>query len=80
MFQKNVISDLKHALPKLFALDPAKKEVALHNSPNFLGYSQVDSETTARVADKNKQFEFATELPDVWRLGLPRYETLRGLN
>ncbi|KAF9248222.1 hypothetical protein LCP9604111_5477 [Penicillium roqueforti] len=38
---QDVISDLKDALPKLFALDPAvKEEVALHNSPHFLGYSQ----------------------------------------
>ncbi|KAJ5360565.1 Oxoglutarate/iron-dependent dioxygenase [Penicillium concentricum] len=65
---QDVISDLKHALPTLFALDPAEKEeVALHNSPHFLGYSQVGSETTAGVADKREQFEFATELPDLWR-------------
>ncbi|KGO56754.1 Oxoglutarate/iron-dependent dioxygenase [Penicillium expansum] len=63
---QDVISDLKHALPKLFALDPAEKDkVALHNSPHFLGYSQ---------------FEFATELPDLWRVGLPLYERLKGPN
>ncbi|KAI2733740.1 hypothetical protein CBS147332_755 [Penicillium roqueforti] len=78
---QDVISDLKDALPKLFALDPAvKEEVALHNSPHFLGYSQVGSETTAGVADKREQFEFATELPDLWRAGLPLYERLKGPN
>ncbi|KAJ5836735.1 Oxoglutarate/iron-dependent dioxygenase [Penicillium robsamsonii] len=78
---QDVISDLKHALPTLFALDPAEKEeVALHNSPHFLGYSQVGSETTAGVADKREQFEFATELPDLWRVGLPLYERLKGPN
>ncbi|KAJ5804127.1 Oxoglutarate/iron-dependent dioxygenase [Penicillium psychrosexuale] len=78
---QDVISDLKDALPKLFALDPAEKEeVALHNSPHFLGYSQVGSETTAGVADKREQFEFATELPDLWRAGLPLYERLKGPN
>ncbi|CAI7605020.1 unnamed protein product [Penicillium glandicola] len=78
---QDVISDLKHALPKLFALDLAEKEeVALHNSPHFLGYSQVGSETTAGVADKREKFEFATELPDLWRVGLPLYERLKGPN
>jgi isopenicillin N synthase-like dioxygenase len=78
---QDVISDLKYALPTLFALDAAEKEeVALHNSPHFLGYSPVGSETTAGVADKREQFEFATELPDLWRLGLPLYERLKGPN
>ncbi|KAJ5562757.1 Oxoglutarate/iron-dependent dioxygenase [Penicillium sp. DV-2018c] len=61
------ITNLKQALPKLFALDATEKDkVALHNSPHFLGYSQVGSETTAGVKDKREQFEFATELPDSW--------------
>jgi len=78
---QNVISNLKYALPTLFALDAAEKEeVALHNSPHFLGYSPVGSETTAGVADKREQFEFATELPDLWHLGLPLYERLKGPN
>ncbi|CRL25501.1 Short-chain dehydrogenase/reductase SDR [Penicillium camemberti] len=78
---KDVISDLEHALPKLFALDPVEKDkVALYNSSHFLGYSQVGSETTAGVADKHEQFEFAPELPDLWRLGLPLYERLKELN
>ena len=76
-----VIADLKDTLPTLFALDPAtKEEVALHNSPHFLGYSQVGSETTAGIQDKREQFEFATELPDVWHQGLPIYERLKGPN
>lgn len=34
---KYVILDLKHALPKPFVLDPAKKDKsALQNSPHFL--------------------------------------------
>lgn len=54
--------------------------MALYNSSHFLGYSQVGSETTAGVADKHEQFEFAPELPDLWRLGLPLYERLKELN
>ena len=54
--------------------------MALHNSSRFLGYSQVGSKTTAGVADKREQFELAIELPDLWRLGLPLYERLQGLN
>ncbi|CAL5871423.1 uncharacterized protein PFLUO_LOCUS5673 [Penicillium psychrofluorescens] len=78
---QNIISDLRGALPALFALDEAtKEEVALHNSPHFLGYSQVGSETTGGVEDKREQFEFATELPNNWREGLPLYERLNGPN
>jgi Isopenicillin N synthase and related dioxygenases len=78
---KDVISDLKHALPKLFTLDPAGKDkVALQSYPHFLGYSEVGSRTIAGVTDKREQFRLATELPDLWRLGLPLYERLKGLN
>lgn len=76
-----VISDLKQALPALFALEQAAKDqVALHNSAHFLGYSQVGSETTGGVVDKREQFEFATELPDNWSEGLPLHERLKGPN
>ncbi|KAJ5575874.1 Oxoglutarate/iron-dependent dioxygenase [Penicillium sp. DV-2018c] len=78
---REIITNLKQALPKLFALDATEKDkVALHNSPHFLGYSQVGSETTAGAKDKREQFEFATELPDSWRDGLPLYERLKGPN
>ena len=76
-----VIADLVQALPVLFALpDAAKQEVALENSPHFLGYSRVGSETTAGQADQREQFEFATELAATWREGLPLCERLRGPN
>ncbi|KAJ5794981.1 Oxoglutarate/iron-dependent dioxygenase [Penicillium paradoxum] len=78
---QEAITDLKGALPTLFTLSPAQKaEVALHNSPHFLGYSQVGSEMTAGAEDKREQFEFATELSDSWREGLPLYERLKGPN
>ncbi|KAI1505260.1 hypothetical protein F5X99DRAFT_430525 [Biscogniauxia marginata] len=75
------IDDLASALPGLFALDDAAKcAVALENSPHFLGYSGLGSETTAGRADRREQFEFATELPATWREGLPLCERLRGPN
>ncbi len=76
-----VISDVVSALPRLFGLDEAaKRAVALENSPHFLGYSGVGSETTGGAVDLREQFEFATELPATWREGLPLYECLRGPN
>lgn len=76
-----VIGALIDVLPTLFSLSAeTKAEVALENSPHFLGYSAVGSETTAGKADSREQFEFATELRPVWRQGLPLYERLVGPN
>lgn len=64
---KDVIANIEALLPKLFALSEAqKKEVGLVNSPHFLGYSNFGSEVTARARDEREQFEFGTELPDVY--------------
>lgn len=77
----STIADLVAALPQLFRLDAAaKRAVALENSPHFLGYSGVGSETTGGAADRREQFEFATELLDTWKEGEPLYERLRGPN
>ncbi|TGJ87496.1 hypothetical protein E0Z10_g1322 [Xylaria hypoxylon] len=76
-----VISDLVSALPELFSLsEETKREVALENSPHFLGYSGVGSENTGGAVDLREQFEFATELAATWREGSPLYEHLRGPN
>jgi isopenicillin N synthase-like dioxygenase len=76
-----VIDALINSLPTLFGLsEEAKNEVALENSPHFLGYSAVGSEMTAGQADSREQFEFATELPSIWHPGLPLYERLVGPN
>ncbi|KAK0652498.1 oxidoreductase [Cercophora newfieldiana] len=75
------IADIVDALPRLFALSAEEKqEVALHNSPHFLGYSSVGSETTAGKADSREQFEFATELEAPSPDTKPLYEGLRGPN
>ena len=76
-----VIDAVIESLPKLFSLPPeAKNEVALENSPHFLGYSAVGSEVTAGQTDGREQFEFATELPPMWHPGLPLYDRLVGPN
>jgi isopenicillin N synthase-like dioxygenase len=78
---EEVIQDLVTALPVLFNLDVRdKKEVALSNSPHFLGHSGTGSETTAGKTDGREQFEFATELTDDWAEGQPLAERLKGPN
>ncbi|EEP77939.1 predicted protein [Uncinocarpus reesii 1704] len=54
--------------------------MALQNSPHFLGYSSLGSETTGGKADRREQVEFATELTAVASNTAPLYEKLRGPN
>ncbi|WEW59214.1 hypothetical protein PRK78_004683 [Emydomyces testavorans] len=78
---ENVITDLVNILPEFFNLPASVKEgIALHNSPQFLGYSSVGSETTGGRTDKREQVEFATELSAVDSTHAPLYERLRGPN
>ncbi|KAK2784990.1 hypothetical protein FQN53_008041 [Emmonsiellopsis sp. PD_33] len=75
------ISNLVNILPELFRLsESAKEEIALHNSPHFLGYSSVGAETTGGKTDKREQVEFATELEATYTPDKPLYERLRGPN
>ena len=77
------IERLVNALPHIFALpEAAKDEVALLNSPHFLGYSKFGSEQTARRADQREQYEFANELPVSFRPdeGDPLFLRLHGPN
>ncbi|KAJ4248719.1 hypothetical protein NW762_012557 [Fusarium torreyae] len=77
---QSTIDDLVQILPKLFALsDEAKKEIALENSPHFLGYSAAGTETTAGESDQREQVELATELTKAPE-GSPLYDGLRGPN
>ncbi|KAF1936587.1 2OG-Fe(II) oxygenase [Clathrospora elynae] len=78
---ESITRGLVDGLPQLFSLDDdKKKEVALENSPQFLGYSGTGAETTAGNVDKREQFEFATELVDDWTEGKPLSERLKGPN
>lgn len=78
---ENVVTDMIKILPELFNLSESYKEdIALHNSPHFLGYSGQGAETTAGKADQREQVEFGTELPVDWKEGDPLYDRLRGPN
>jgi isopenicillin N synthase-like dioxygenase len=79
----DAITDLVTALPHLFELpDKSKEQIALHHSPQFLGYSRVGAETTAGNPDYREQVEYATELAQTWtpENGMPLYERLKGAN
>ncbi|KAF5551568.1 epoxide hydrolase [Fusarium phyllophilum] len=76
----STITFLINILPDLFALSPeAKREIALENSPHFLGYSAAGTETTAGKTDLREQVELATELERAPH-GAPLYDGLRGPN
>jgi isopenicillin N synthase-like dioxygenase len=62
------IDRLTRLLPRLFSLSPEEKaELSKRNSPHFLGYSGFAEETTLGKQDLREQFDFATELPPVYR-------------
>ncbi|KAK3369902.1 putative hyoscyamine 6-dioxygenase [Podospora didyma] len=80
---EDVIAKVVLALPVLFALPTETKvEVAVDESPHFLGYSRNGTETTAGQIDRREQFEFATELDATWSGSgnIPLCERLRGPN
>lgn len=80
---QTTITNLITSLPPLFNLPSSSKdEVALENSPHFLGYSKLGAETTAQRQDLREQFEFATELPDRFNpeRGDPWFTRLQGPN
>lgn len=62
------ISNLVTKLPKLFD-QPNEVKAALSklNSPHFLGYSGFAEETTLGEKDLREQFDFASELPMIWK-------------
>lgn len=63
-----IISNLTNLLPALFDL-PAEEKARLSklNSPHFLGYSGFAEETTLGKQDLREQYDFATELPVVYK-------------
>lgn len=62
------------ALPKVY-----KNEVAMVNSPHFLGYTDVGSEITSGHVDLREQIDLATELPAPSK-DLPLYHQIEGPN
>ncbi|GME37644.1 Oxoglutarate/iron-dependent oxygenase [Neofusicoccum parvum] len=64
----SAIADLTEKLPGLFELPTnVKAGLSKSNSPHFLGYSGFAEETTLGKQDLREQFDFATELPVVYR-------------
>jgi isopenicillin N synthase-like dioxygenase len=65
---EEIISALVEKLPALFDQPPdAKSKLSKQNSPHFLGYSGFAEEVTLGEKDLREQFDFATELPVIWR-------------
>lgn len=70
------ISNLVSLLPMLFDQPPAAKSaLSKLNSPHFLGYSGYAEETTLGARDLREQFDFATELPVIWRPNAQKLES-----
>jgi isopenicillin N synthase-like dioxygenase len=66
----STITNLTNILPSLFKIsNESKKKLAKLNSPHFVGYNGFAEETTLGERDLREQFDFATELPVVWRDG-----------
>ena len=65
---QKIIDKLTAKLPDLFNL-PEEERAALSKikSPHFVGYNGYAEETTLGKQDLREQFDFATELPVVWR-------------
>jgi isopenicillin N synthase-like dioxygenase len=64
-YKKEIISAVKSVIPQFFALPAAEKEkLSFLNSPHFLGYNALGSETTASKTDLREQFEFSNDLED----------------
>ena len=62
------VSAVDSLMPALFNLsDASKAGLSKLNSPHFLGYSGLAEETTQGKCDFREQFDFATELPVVFR-------------
>lgn len=78
---KHDIDNLVTLLPELFKIpDDEKKQILLEDSPHFLGYSAVGSETTAGKIDQREQFEFTSDPVNRWQPGGPLYLRLHGPN
>ena len=67
---EGTIRDLVRQVPDLFSLsDLSKLKLSKIKSPHFLGYSGLAQETTQGKRDLREQFDFATELPVIYKEG-----------
>lgn len=66
--EEHIITELTEKLPALFDLPRnVKSSLSKLHSPHFLGYSGFAEETTLGKKDLREQFDYATELPVVYR-------------
>ncbi|CAI7664915.1 unnamed protein product [Penicillium discolor] len=75
---EGLIEETQAELPRIFSLSPEeKKSVQMLNSPHFLGYTGLGTETTAKKTDIREQFDFGTQcIP--WKTGDPFWKRLEG--
>ena len=65
---QSTVSSLASMLFSLFDLSPESKDkLSKVNSPHFLGYNGFAEEMTLGQKDLREQFDFATELPVIWK-------------
>lgn len=77
---ENDFNEITSQARSLFASsDAIKDEVAMVNSPHFLGYTRLGCEITAKKQDWREQIDLATELPPPFE-GLPLYRQIEGPN
>ena len=78
---EQTISGLASLMPALFGLsDLSKLGLSKVNSPHFLGYSGLAEETTQGKCDLREQFDFATELPVIFKEHRSASDTGRDLS
>ncbi|KIK60337.1 hypothetical protein GYMLUDRAFT_43637 [Collybiopsis luxurians FD-317 M1] len=76
---KDIVSDLKLQIPKLFALpQDLKDSLRMANSPHFLGYSRLGAELTKGAVDYREQFDFGTPCVSCFKPGDPDYWNIYG--
>lgn len=72
--------DIEKQSAEFFALPTELKEdIAMVNSPHFLGYTAVGNEITGGIVDQREQIDLATELPAPSK-ELPIFNQLEGPN
>jgi isopenicillin N synthase-like dioxygenase len=76
---KDLISNLKAQIPRLFALPQEEKDsIRMANSPHFLGYSRLGAELTKGTVDHREQFDFGTPCESRFKPGDPNYYNIYG--
>ncbi|PVH68468.1 oxidoreductase [Cadophora sp. DSE1049] len=76
---ESLIKEVHQKMPEIFALPQEVKESCnMRNSPSFLGYTALGSETTATKTDIREQFDFGTPVKKPWDDSDPFWRKLEG--